>query len=117
MKIFCALSILFLSWSVHSKLNLEKEDYREKIRDNLHLFRGCYEEELKNYPRLEGRVVVAWEIDNSGSVKNAKVKESTLKSPAVENCMLKIFTTLKFPKPPPDYSATVIYPFVFTKGR
>jgi len=74
--------------------------------------RACYESEAQHDPTLRGGVDTAWNVEADGTVRNAKVRSSTLNSPRVEGCVLRQIASWTFPK---TYRPTTIasYPFRF----
>ena len=77
-------------------------------------FTRCYEKELMRNPELAGKVTLEWVVDINGLVQkgSARIQASTLRSSAVERCLIRFIYRLKFPKP--DGGLCVIrYPFVF----
>ena len=77
--------------------------------------RACYERELNKNPRLEGKVVVVWEIHEKGVAKASRIdrSKSTIGNRAVEECVRTRILAIRFPEPPPGASAEVVYPFYF----
>jgi len=71
--------------------NIVKE-HRQPVRD-------CYDKALKDLPDLKGDMVIHFILDPEGKVKLAElnIEKSTLKSPAVADCAIKVFKTIKFP--------------------
>lgn len=75
----------------------------------------CYEKELQRNPSLAGKVVLNWMINIQGKVSRAYVVSSTLKSPKVENCLLRQVRRWRFTKPDGG-QCSVNFPFVFQGG-
>lgn len=79
----------------------------------------CYSSQFsqsKHWPA--GRVLTQFLISEDGRVSEAKIKESTLKQPQVENCILEVIKSTEFPKPKKRGTTSVEYPFKFNgKGR
>jgi hypothetical protein len=94
---------------------IDREAVRRVVRSALSAFKSCYDREYKSDTRLEGKVVVAWEIHEKGVAKNAKIvtEKSTIRNANVENCVKARMLTLRFPEPPPGTVAEVVYPFLF----
>lgn len=95
---------------------IDKEAVRRVVRAGLREIRGCYERELNKLEkgeRLEGKVVISWEIIAKGKAANVRVKSSTLGSAKVENCVRERLAGWIFPEPPEGMSADVTYPFTF----
>lgn len=95
---------------------IDKEAVRRVVRAGLREIRGCYERELNKLEkgqRLEGKVVISWEIVAKGRAANVKVKSTTLGNAFVENCVRDRLAGWIFPEPPEGMSADVTYPFSF----
>ncbi len=102
--------------------SIDKEAVRRRIKHNLNLIRGCYNQELNRLDKmgrksLEGKVVLKWDIVNNGVAKNVRVANSTLNNPAIEKCIAERLATIVFPDPPNDTTAEVMYPFVFKNEK
>lgn len=91
---------------------LPPEVIKKVINQNRNQVRYCYEVELQRKPNLEGRVAMRWIIAATGFVAQVQVKESTLGSRAVENCIKSKIKTWKFPPPAGGGIVEVNYPFV-----
>ena len=94
---------------------LSKEVIQKVINQNKNQIRYCYEVELQRNQKLAGRIMVQWVIAASGRVAKVRVRESTLKSKAVERCIANKIRTWKFPKPAGGGVVEVNYPFVLTR--
>ena len=97
--------------------SIDKEPVRLVMRKNSSGFKKCYDDELKNSPNIEGKVVLDWDISDTGEVKRASIKSSALNNPNVENCMLSTLRTLKFPEAPKGTDANINYPILFGKNK
>lgn len=73
----------------------------------------CYEKELTASPDLSGKVVTVFTIDGSGSVVDARVGESTINNPGMEDCLLRVIQRLKFPPCQGGGTAEITYPWIF----
>lgn len=94
---------------------IDKEAVRRVVKSALAQFKACYEREYRMNSKLEGKVVVQWEIHEQGVAKNAQIVrvKSTINNSAVEDCVKNRMMALKFPEPPPGTAAEVTYPFIF----
>jgi outer membrane biosynthesis protein TonB len=94
---------------------IDKEAVRRVVKSALAQFKACYEREYRMNSKLEGKVVVQWEIHEQGVAKNAQIikVKSTINNSAVEECVKNRMMALKFPEPPPGTAAEVTYPFIF----
>ncbi len=95
--------------------SIDREAVRRVVRSALSAFKACYDREYKSDTKLEGKVVVAWEIHEKGVAKNARIvsDKSTIHNSSVENCVKSRMLTLRFPEPPAGTVAEVVYPFLF----
>ena len=76
---------------------------KDEIRQTVHLheteIRQCYDAGRKLKRGIGGRVVASFVIDVTGAVSHVKIAETTLKYPAVENCMINHLSHWHFPRP------------------
>lgn len=95
---------------------IDKEAIRRVIRAKKHELQSCYERALNSLAkgqRLEGKIVLSWDIIERGQARNVKVKSSTLDNRQVESCIRDRLASWTFPEPPPGMVAEVqAYPFV-----
>lgn len=74
----------------------------------------CYQQQLRRYPTLKGKVVVRFTIRPSGSIAAARIVGSTINNENVESCLMRRIKTWRFSaisKSHGDLSIT--YPFNF----
>jgi hypothetical protein len=83
------------------------------VKTNRQPVRDCFEKAKKDLPDLKGDMVIHFVIDPDGKVKKAdlNVERSTLKSPAVSDCAIKVVQGIKFPPSSRGMDTTVNYPF------
>jgi TonB family protein len=76
----------------------------------------CYEQQLTQNPRLEGRVHLTFVAEPDGSVSSARVDEeqTTLRSNELHRCLLTTVETWRLPKHR-GTGVTVSLPVVFTQ--
>jgi outer membrane biosynthesis protein TonB len=91
---------------------IDKEAVAKVINSHLSEVSACYERALLREPGLAGKIVLEWNISTSGGVTTAKTKSSTMKSSAVEACILTSLKTWKFP-PAKGAGVVISYPFLF----
>lgn len=100
---------------------IDKEAIRRVIRAKLHEVKSCYERVLNTMEKgrkLEGKIVLGWEIIEKGQARNVQVKSSTLGNKQVENCIRDRLASWTFPEPPPGLVAEVqAYPFVLNQAN
>lgn len=89
-----------------------KADIKRVMGGKKGAFKFCYERELQTYPDLKGRVVVSFQIPDSGKAASIRVVSSELKKDSVHNCIKKAIKKLNFEKPRGGVCA-VKWPFKF----
>ncbi len=79
--------------------------------------RNCYEQQLTQNPKLQGRVQLTFVAEPDGSVSGAKVDDAatTLKSEELHRCLLATVATWRLPKHRGD-GVVVSLPLVFTQA-
>jgi hypothetical protein len=92
------------------------EVIRKLVMDNRKAARKCYEDARKDLKDLKGDVVIHFVLDPEGNVKSAELNQerSTLKSPAVVDCVIGVIKGIKFPKSSRAMETSTNYPFNFT---
>jgi hypothetical protein len=92
------------------------EVIRTLVMDNRKAARKCYEDARKDLKDLKGDVTIHFVLDPEGKVKTAELNQerSTLKSPAVVDCVIGVIKGIKFPKSSRAMETSTNYPFNFT---
>ncbi|MCU0643590.1 MAG: TonB family protein, partial [bacterium] len=72
-----------------------------------------YEKYLKRNPNLRGKISIEFTISANGFVASAKIIESTINHPELEQDILNLIKHLKF-DPIPTGDVTTIFPFQFS---
>jgi len=73
-----------------------------------------YEKHLKRNPNLRGKITIEFTIAANGFVSEARILESTINQPELEQELLALVRRLKF-DPIPSGNLTTVFPFVFSK--
>jgi len=94
---------------------LDRDEIAAVIQRHLGQIRFCYEQGLQTRPELNGRVAVKFVISGSGFVSIANVANTSLKSKAVEGCIVQRLKSWKFPEPRGGVNVRVTYPFVLKR--
>jgi hypothetical protein len=89
---------------------------RKLVMDNRKAARKCYEDARLSSKDLQGNVVIHFVLDPEGKVKSAVLNQerSTLKAPAVVDCVIGVIKGISFPKSSRAMETTANYPFNFT---
>jgi hypothetical protein len=95
---------------------LPPEVIQRIVRQNFGRFRLCYENGLRDNPRLTGTVATKFVIDTKGAVTSAgRDASTTLPDANVVSCITRAFMNLSFPQPESGI-VTVAYPLIFEPG-
>lgn len=57
----------------------------------------CYERSLKTNPKLKGKVVIEWGINEEGRALNVKIVQTTISDAKVGDCIVDIIGRIRFP--------------------
>jgi TonB family protein len=74
--------------------------------------RYAYNRELRKNPSLRGKIVLTFTISPVGQVTECRVEESAMNWPPLEQSLVRMVKTWKFPEIP-EGDVTVTYPLVF----
>lgn len=94
--------------------NIDRNAIYRVIQAHKREIRVCYEKELSRDRKLYGKLVLQWDIIERGRVRSPKVVSNTLGNERVGRCVISRLITWKFPDPPPQQAAQVVFPFVFS---
>ncbi len=91
---------------------MDREKVRLAIREHLVPIRHCYEKELKTNPKLEGKLILEWDVEGLGKVTKVTVIKSV--KPSVDECISEVIKGTLFPSLPKGQIGRIRYPFVFS---
>ena len=94
---------------------LEEEAIQAGLAPRLQAISACFEERAKQEPYLAGKLTLHYRVGRDGGVVRMHLSESTLGSMAVERCILKAATGVRF-RAPRGGEAEFSYPLTF-QGR
>jgi TonB family protein len=84
-----------------------------EVKKRLRAIQICYEQQLRRNPSLQGKVVVEFTIEQTGTVSKATATANTTNDPAVASCVVDTVKRFRFNPGPEGGSVTYSYPFVF----
>lgn len=94
--------------------SLDRDSIRRVIYVHIKQVRHCYQLALMKQPTLQGRVVLQFDINPFGQVEELGVRETTLQSPPLLDCVSESMRGWEFPRAPfASGNVRIIYPFVF----
>jgi TonB family protein len=93
--------------------DLSPDVIKAEMSKRMRSLKDCYDRALKRTPTLKGKIVLAFEILESGRVSSLKVEEDSVGSAEVKACILDRAKSWHFP-PPSGGSVFVSTPLVFT---
>ncbi|MFW2388839.1 MAG: AgmX/PglI C-terminal domain-containing protein [Polyangiales bacterium] len=88
-----------------------------RIKNHLWRIRGCYEDELPGNRELSGKIVMEFQIEESGRVSRAEALQNTTGSETMEACVANELLILRFDRGPEGGGAVFTYPFVFEPAQ
>ncbi len=98
---------------------IDKEAIRRVIKARINEIKSCYERALNTLEKgrkLEGKIVLGWDIVEKGQARNVKIVSSTLGNTQVEHCIRDRLASWVFPEPPTGMTAVVkAYPFILNQ--
>lgn len=100
-----------------SNMIFDPKAIQDVIRHHMPQVQACYERVLAESGKaIEGKVVVAFTIDVTGSVYEAKAlkKKGTMKDDRIIECVVNRVRRLVFPKPPDNRRYPIEFPFNLT---
>lgn len=94
---------------------LSAEQIQRVVRQNASAIRYCYETQVQRRPNLRGQISIGFTISQSGSVASARVANSSMGSPDVEGCIVRVWRRMRFPASDSGDSRGT-FPFNFSAG-
>lgn len=92
---------------------LSRDAINAVMKRQLTALKDCYERQLKRTPTLAGKIVLDFEILDTGKISDVKFSEDTVRNAAVKECIVQRSKFWRFPKPEGG-SVLVSFPLVFT---
>ncbi|MFN3199324.1 MAG: TonB family protein [Bradymonadia bacterium] len=75
--------------------------------------KSCYEQQLKRNPKLSGKVLLQFQVLESGRVGSAAIVQNSTGSPEFGKCLTDRFRRMRFPRPEGG-AASFTFPFAFS---
>lgn len=104
----------FKSEAADASGGLTPEQVRQVVERHKSAIQWCFEKELQKNPKLNGKIVVFWQIEPSGSVSSHRIKSSTVGDPDVDDCLERQVPKWQFPSASNGQITKVFYPFIFS---
>ncbi len=93
---------------------LSMDEVGKVIHDHMDRIRYCHDAGLLQDAKAEGKLVLDFKIDPTGTVESASVQSSSLPTDTdIGECVKNNLITWKFPKPHGGVHVSVSYPFLF----
>ncbi len=102
--------------SVLSGSSFDRVVVERMVRRRIAMVRRCHERELRQDPRVEGRLVVRWILEPTGRVASSNVVENTSGNAGLAECVRNQLRRFRF-NPGPDAETTVLTTYVLTVPR
>lgn len=97
-----------------SKMPFTGDSIKQVVTAYQPKIQGCYEDHIANKKKApQGSLKTSWVITPEGLVKSAKIekKGTTLKDPALYDCVVAVLSTMEFPRPPDSKDHPIEFPF------
>lgn len=95
---------------------LETSKIASAVKGRISGVKNCYEKELKRNPKLVGKIVMQFTINEGGRVMDVSAKSDSMGEPAVAECIKSQMDRWRFP-PPEGGTVTVSFPFIFAPSN
>lgn len=96
--------------------DLDRGSVVKTVRERLPAIKACYEAALRRAPKLAGKVVARWSIDDAGKVTTFAWESDEMKSPSFNACARSVIEKWRFP-PSKGQPTSVSFPFMFERSR
>lgn len=97
--------------------SLQKSEISRVVRAHWYLIKYCYEKQLRQNAKLQGKIELKWVINGAGYVQTVAVRQTTMNNEQVEGCLMRRVRRFKFPQPRGGGIVVVRYPFLFSQVR
>jgi hypothetical protein len=77
----------------------------------------CVQHVLDTQKNLKGMVTLEWTVNDQGKVVDSGIKERTLNSVEIEQCLLTHVRSMTFPPTPFNSTATIDYTYNINNGN
>jgi len=97
-----------------SKMPFTGDSIKQVVAAHQPKIQGCYEDHIADKKKApQGTLKTSWVITPEGLVKNAKIekKGTTLKDPALFDCVVAVISTMEFPRPGDAKDHPIEFPF------
>ena len=111
------LVFLALSRPALAEGGLDRDQISTVVNEHMSEVRKCFDDNAPKGPQPSKEVRVKFFIDRVGAVSSAIVTDSSLKIPAVEQCLTEKAKAWKFPEPVGHTAVQVSYPFIFERVK
>lgn len=112
--IICA-SILFLNSCGTTEKSKTEASVKDILTQNKSEFESCGKEEKKKNMKLNGKVILSWDITNRGNVENITVASNTTENDDLALCLKDKVGGLIFPTTSYVKKYNVKFPFVYSE--
>ena len=96
--------------------SMNHEEIRKEILVEKKNIKACYDNELKTTKDLHGKIVLQWDIVDTGQTENIKAVSNELNE-GLADCIKKVIGKMKFKAPPKKQIARVKFPFIFNAAK
>lgn len=94
--------------------SIDKEAIRSTIRNQSRKLFACYAKATQKDRKTKGKIVISWDIADTGKVKKSSVYSNDTGDEELAQCVRKELAKLTYEKPAKGQSARILYPFAFS---
>ena len=107
-----ALTCILLTGIASAQLS--KESIFKVIQQSMKDINKCYQSALMKDDTLQGKLMMSFIVEKDGVVKRAEIKETSIQSDGMKQCIVTAFKAMTFPQA--DKITRVVYPLIFQKS-
>ena len=96
------------------KFSLEEEAYRKVIVAHAQETKKCYEEALDRDVDAQGKVVLEFDVNDTGQVKKTLAKSTDIHDEKFKSCLVDHSLKWQFPPAKKGQVTTISFPFFFS---
>lgn len=96
--------------------SIDKEAIRSTIREHARPIQNCYAQALNRDSKVKGKVVISWDIADTGKVTNSSVYSNDTSDERLAQCVRKELAKITYAKLPKGQTARILYPFAFSSS-
>lgn len=96
----------------------DREGVRQTVAAHMKELRDCYYQTLDTNPAAEGKVILHWQINDSGKASGTRLAsfQGRRGIEKIEPCLVMRVNSWQFPRPNPNETVEIQYPLFFSEN-